>query len=215
MILSIPKVRDFKISGQGIATQWRKANWQDLKKVGSGRLSYKTKAKVVYSVKGIYFLIVCEDKKISAHMTKDLDHIYKEDVVELFLWPDEEKLLYLEYEVSPLEVELPLLIANHNGSFMGWAPWEYKNERVIQKKTSVTGGEKRSGAAISSWTVEIFIPFALLKGLGNIPAKKGTIWRANINRFDYDRTPRTKWAWCPDVGGAFHDYKNFGTFRFE
>jgi hypothetical protein len=37
-------------------------------------------------------------------------------------------------------------------------------------------------ATVDGWTVEFFISFELMTGLGNIPPKAGTTWRANICR---------------------------------
>ena len=60
-----------------------------------------------------------------------------------------------------------------------------------------------------------FVPFALLKGLGNCPPTPGMKWRANMYRIDYDRGQNTQWAWCPDTGGKFHNFWQFGTIVFE
>ena len=40
----------------------------------------------------------------------DFLDLYNEDVVEVFLWPDESFPVYFEYEVSPLNYELPIII---------------------------------------------------------------------------------------------------------
>ena len=50
----------------------------------------------------------------------------------------------------------------------------------------MTGGPKESGAKVSGWKAEIFIPFKLLEALGNVPPKPGTTWRANFYRVDHD-----------------------------
>ena len=97
-----------------------------------------------------------------------------------FFWPDERQDLYLEYELSPLGAELPLIIPNHAGSFMGWSPWHYTGNRKTRRATSVRGGPATPGATITGWSAEFFIPFALLQGLGNVPPKSGAKWRANF-----------------------------------
>ena len=50
-------------------------------------------------------------------MTADNLDIYNEDVVEVFLWTDESTPLYFEYELSPLNYELPIIVPNNEGDF--------------------------------------------------------------------------------------------------
>ena len=133
----------------------------------------------------------------------------------MFLWPDQDENFYFEYEISPLGVELPILVGNHEGSFMGWLPWHYEGGRKTRKATSARGGEKASMAAVDGWTVEFFIPFGLLRGLGNIPPQPGMTWRANIYRIDYDAEEPSQWAWDNAIGTNFHDFHRFGTIVFE
>mgnify|MGYP006176879765 CR=1 FL=1 len=73
------------------------------------------------------------------------------DVFEVFLWTDERHPIYFEYEISPLNRELPILIPNFGGQFLGWRPWHYEKDRKTRKATAVTGGPKQSGAAIQGW----------------------------------------------------------------
>ena len=56
------------------------------------------------------------DRTITATMQDDFLDLWKEDVFEFFLWPDERHPVYFEYEISPLGFELPILIPNLEGS---------------------------------------------------------------------------------------------------
>ena len=210
--LSIKKVADFPVN-EAIHTTWDAAEWVTLPLRTEGKMGYQTRAKVLYSDTGIYFLIHCEDEKLTATMTQDFDDLFKEDVVEVFLWPDEAQPIYFEYELSPLNFELPILVPNYGGQFLGWRPWRYYNERRVKHTTTIEGGPKQSGATITAWTAQFFIPFDLLRPLGNVPPASGTKWRANMYRLDYD-AGQTRWAWQP-IRTNFHDYEMFGTFIFE
>ena len=211
---TLPKVRDFEVSGEGAASAWRRSPWLAMPRVG-GRQPYDSRAKVVYSGKGIYFLVDCTDLRLSCSRRTDFDDIFREDVVEVFLWPDTRQQLYLEYEISPLDVELPILVPNHQGAFHGWLPWHYAGERKTRHATAMRGGAKKPGAKIEGWTAEFFIPFALLQGLGNTPPQRGATWRANICRIDYDDAGQpTNWAWAKDTGTNFHDFRKFGMIEF-
>jgi hypothetical protein len=52
------------------------------------------------------------DQVLTATLQEDFLDLWKEDVFEFFLWPDERQTVYFEYEISPLGVELPILIPN-------------------------------------------------------------------------------------------------------
>ena len=210
----IRQVQDFDLADPQTSRIWESADWHELARVGNGPAAYATRAKVLWSAKGIYFLIEAQDRILHCTMTRDFDDLYLEDVAEVFLWPDESQTLYFEYEISPLGMDLPILVPNSRGVFMGWRPWHYHGDRLVRRITSVQGGQRKPMVEISGWTASFFIPFALLKGLGNVPPRSGAVWRANIYRIDYDSGAPTQWAWCPDTGCNFHDYRRFGVFRF-
>jgi hypothetical protein len=209
----IKKTSDFEITGDGRSSFWKGTEWINLPQRSQKPETYVTKAKVLYSDSGMYFLFDCQDKKLISTITEDNADLWYEDVVEVFLWPDESFPVYFEYELSPLNYELPILVPNDNGNFFGWLPWHYEGERKIKHETSVRGGKKESGAEVTAWVAEFFIPYALLKPLPNVPPKSGTKWRANLYRIDYDQG-QTTFSW-QKTNKTFHDYKAFGTFIFE
>ncbi len=209
----VKEVGDFVVAGEGSAAAWEKTDWVNLPQRKPETNFYETKAKVLYSETGIYFLFDCQDKQLNSTFKKDNENLWEEDVVEVFLWTDETFPLYFEYELSPLNYELPIIIPNNKGKFYGWLPWHYEGERKTRHATSVRGGKKKSGAAISGWIAEIFIPYALLAPLENVPPKSGTKWKGNMYRIDYDQG-QTTFSW-QKTNKSFHDYKNFGTFVFE
>jgi hypothetical protein len=211
--VAIKKSGDFEVTGDGSNAAWEKTNWIDLPQRRPETKIYETKAKTLYSETGIYFLFDCEDKKLVSTITADNEDLWHEDVVEIFLWTDETFPVYFEYELSPMNYELPILVPNNDGHFLGWLPWHYEGERKTRHATSVRGGEKKSGAKVSAWMAEIFIPYALLTPLPNVPPKSGTTWRANLYRIDHDQGTTT-FSW-QKTGKSFHDYKKFGTFVFE
>lgn len=210
----IKKTADFNITGNGSAKNWETTEWVviPLRSGPGGKMT--TKAKVLYSDTGLYFLFDCPDKKITSTMNSDFMDLWTEDVVEVFLWTDESSPAYFEYEISPLNHELPILISNENGDLVRWMPFHYDADRKTRHATAVRGGEKKSSAAISAWTTEFFIPYKLLRPLDNIIPKPGTKWRANMYRVDYDDNARISWTWQV-INKSYHDYQRFGTFLFE
>jgi hypothetical protein len=212
--LRIPRTEDFAVNGKGDAPNWQKAAWEPLHRRTANGHPYETRVKMLYSPTGLYVLMEAEDRTITATMTQDFLDLWNEDVFEFFLWPDERHPVYFEYEISPLGFELPILIPNLDGRFLGWRPWHYEGQRKTQKATTVTGGPQRSRATITGWKAEVFVPYDLLQPLSNVPPRPGTAWRANFYRIDYDDPKPTSWDWTR-VGPSFHDFKNFGQLRFE
>jgi len=211
--ITIVKCEDFEVTGDGAYGSWSSAEWVPIQKRTDNSVTYSTKAKAMYSETGIYFLFDCQDKILTTTLNGDNLDLYEEDVVEVFLWTGEDFLVYFEYEISPLNYELTIMVPNHKGHFFGWLPWHYEGDRKTRHATSIKGGPKEHGASVEGWMVEIFIPYELLTPLPQVPPKPGTKWRANMYRIDYDQGP-SHFSW-QKTGPSFHDYENFGTFVFE
>ncbi len=210
----VRRTNDFDLTGDGTAAAWAATEWQALQPTRPDPTAYATRAKMLYSPKGLYVLVDCEDRTLTCTDLRDHDDLWTEDVVEVFLQPDAALPLYLEYELSPLGRELPLLVSNTNGTFYGWSPWHYEGDRLVRKATAVRAGDKAPGARVEGWTAEMFIPWTLLRGLPNIPAAPSMRWRGNVYRIDHDGASATQWAWAPGIR-AFHDYARFGEILFE
>jgi len=217
--MMIKNTDDFEVTGDGSSENWNRTEWVNLIQRSNlentrGKSTY---LKVLYSDKGMYFLFHSEDDILNATFYSDFQELWNEDVVEVFLWTDDSRPHYFEYEISPLNYELPLIVSNIDGELLHWIPfansYHEDHDRIIQHRTSVKGGKKVSGADIDSWTAEFFIPFKLLHPLENIFPESGTEWRANFYRIDYDHGI-TPWSWHP-YETNFHDYQNFGTIVFE
>lgn len=161
----------------------------------------------------MYFLFDCEDQRLTSTIQEDFGALYKEDVVEVFLWPDTSVPIYLEYEISPLDHELVILVPNLKGGMQGWKPWNYTGDMKVRHATSVQGSLKKSMAAVEGWKAEFFIPFSLMSPIVPQIPVSGTIWRGNFYRIDYDQEP-AYYSW-KRTNGSFHEYQKFGTLLFE
>jgi len=211
--LPVQPAEDFEVTGGGDNAAWQQTEWTALRRRQPDGHPYATRVKVLYSATGLYFLMDAADRTLSATMNQDFMDLWNEDVFEVFLWTDERHPVYFEYQISPLNRELALMVPNFGGQFLGWRPWHYDGERVTRKETRITGGPKTPHASIDGWRAEFFIPYALLAPLQNVPPAPGTVWRANFYRMDYDEGTRTQWEWAP-VGPSFHEYEKFGELIF-
>jgi hypothetical protein len=212
--LLVRHCNDFSFTGKEAAAEWENAPWVMLGKIDEGGSLNRTRFKIMYSSTGIYVMFSGDDDKITSDFKNDFDDIYRADVFEVFFHPYPEQRIYFEYEVSPMDKELVLLILNINGKFGGWMPWHYEGKRKVVKKVSINGGQMAAGAAIKGWTAELFFPYGLLDPLMNVPPKKGTRWNANFCRLDYDSGNMIKWSWSP-VKASFHEFEKYRSIEFE
>ena len=215
----VKKTEDFLITGDGSAENWNQAEWAELlqRQFEDMGNRYRSEFKILYSETGIYILYRNEDRILNATIEEHFAELWYEDVVEAFFWTDESGPDYFEYELSPLNYELPLIVSNLDGELVHWIPflnsYHEGSDRKTQHKTTIIGGEKRSGAEIEGWIAEVYIPFKLMHPLKNIFPESGTNWRANFYRVDYDNG-MTSYSWQP-YETNFHDYENYGTLTFE
>lgn len=207
--LIVTKCLDFEIDGLGTHHNWNETAWINLLQRDSLGNRYQTQVKIRYSESGLYFLFHCEDSIITSTLKEDFADLWNEDVVEIFLWTSGEHSIYFEYELSPANYELPILVPNMEGVFLGWRPWHYEGDRRTRHKTGIV----KKNTRIQSWMAEIYIPYALLKPLLNIPPEKGTTWRINLYRNDYDRG-LSSWSWKAIVK-SYHEYEKFGVLLFQ
>lgn len=216
-IIIVHHINDFDITGDGSSWQWNQTEWISLTQRTnfSNDDGRETALKVLYSDTGIYVLFRCDDTTINATFQSDFEELWHEDVVEAFFWPNQEEQIYFEYELSPLNYELPILVSKYNQKQSHWIPfsYSYKNDRKTTHMTSVKGNFKKTGAKISEWTAEFFIPFELLLPMKNIYPVSGDVWRANFYRVDFD-FESTSWSWS-SYGENFHDIERYGQLQFK
>lgn len=225
----VRKTNDFQITGSGNNIAWDQASWLVFPKVHANGTNYESKAKILYSEKGLYLLFAGEDQVIRTKDYKDDEDIYEGDVFEFFAQPDDTKPPYFEYEINQLGRQLVLILSGSKNKNLAWSPWrhEYEKHPLIIKKVIVTTKAKKAelvaeknagikpGGAIRSWTAEIFIPYEVLGLLPGLPPKSGMIWRGNFCRIDYDNGKIQEWSWSKKIQSNFHDLKNFGYLLFE
>lgn len=127
MSLMLDHTEDFELISEN-KEKFKSARWNVLKRVG-GEKEYQTRFKALYSKTGIYFLAECADSEITSTLKNDGEDLYTEDVLEFFVQPDRRYPVYLEYELSPRNRELVLMVSHNGAKFYGWTPFHYTGER--------------------------------------------------------------------------------------
>jgi len=135
------------------------------------RPKFPTEATVIWDDANLYVGFACTDHEAWARMQRRDDHLWEEEVVEVFLDPDDDGKNYAELEVSPDNVVVDLLIPRPGAGGDSALHWDIAGLQT---------GVARHGAG---WIAEIAIPWKSLAGAGVSAAPKaGDQWRAGLYR---------------------------------
>ncbi len=171
--------------------------------------SPKTLARVAYDDEYLYFGFESWDENIWATFRERNQHLWLEEVVEVFLQPDPNHPNYIELEVNPLgtlldiyllDIRKPLRYESWNSSEIQWA---------VQVDGKVNGqpGDRK-------WTCEIAFPLADAVTAPNLPPEPGDRWRMNLYRIERIPEPASL-AWSPTLKRDFHVPDRFGYIEFS
>ena len=167
----------------------------------------KSECRVLYDDAFIYFATRFQDDNIWSTMKKRDEHLWTEEVMEVFLRADLNQKSYIELEVNPLgtmidifllDIRKPLHYESWNSEKLQWA---------VHVDGSVDGqpGDKE-------WTCEIALPLEDVVPAPNTPPKPGDRWLMNMYRVE--KLPeRASLAWSP-TGKDFHRPEEFGEIVF-
>ena len=168
----------------------------------------RTEAKLIYDDDYLYVSFRCADKNIWATMKTRDQHLWLEEVVEVFVQANPREGSYIELEVNPLgtmldiyllDIRKPLHYESWNSHRLKWG---------IQLDGTVDGknGDKE-------WTCEIALPIADVVTAPNLPPKVGDHWKLNLYRVEQRPTP-AELAWSPTFQEDFHVPSRFGEIVF-
>src|SRR5258705_12529743 len=168
----------------------------------------KTEAKMLYDDHFLYVSFRCADKNIWATMKTRDQHLWLEEVVEVFRQADPQQGSYIELEVNPLgtmldiyllDIRKPLLYESWNSRKLKWG---------IQLFGTVDGKD-----GDREWTCDIALPMEDVVTARNLPPRVGDRWRLNLYRVEKLPTPALL-AWSPTFKDDFHIPSRFGEIVF-
>jgi hypothetical protein len=169
----------------------------------------KTEAKLLYDDEFLYVAFRCPDQNIWATFKRRDQHLWEEEVVEVFLQADPQQGNYIELEVNPLgtmldiyllDIRKPLPYESWNSQRLKWGVW--------------VSGTVDGKPGDQEWTCEIALPFEDVVTAKNIPPRAGDRWRLNLYRVEQRPVPGL-WAWSPTFKDDFHVPKSFGEIVFS
>ena len=168
-----------------------------------------TEAKVLYDDRFLYFSFRSEDENIWATMRRRDQHLWEEEVVEVFLQADPRVPHYIELEVNPLGTLLDIYLIDRRKHL----PYESWNSAGLRWAVRVDG--KVDGRASDrGWTCEIALPLEDVVTAPHLPPLPGERWRMNLYRVESRPAPLGL-AWSPTMEGDFHIPSMFGEIIFS
>lgn len=179
----------------------------------------RTRAKFAWDDSHLYVAAELTENDLRAEMTEHDSPIFRENAFELFIDPDDDGENYLELEINALNTTFDLLMSKpYAQRGKADAKWEIDGLRTA---VHVDGTLNQSGDEDRCWTVEIAIPWAVMKELtaDALPPKPGARFRANMARVMVPppgSDGRTRYAtWSPINEASLHVPPRWGWIEFS
>lgn len=193
--------------------------WSAVKKMGlsdvqnGGRPVWRTDAMILWDPTYLYVAFVARDPDVWATMTERDAHLWKEEVVELFLDPDGDGKNYVEWEFNCLNTVLDILMSAAYTAG-GSADFGWDSEHMLSA-VHVDGAVGDRDDQDIGFTVEIAIPWADLIGISDVPIPPNDRDRWRMNFYRYESSSDEYTAWSPTGKINFHVPEKFGVVLFS
>jgi hypothetical protein len=193
-------------------------SWSAAAAIEWGAAPWTTRFRALWSPTALFLRFDAADERPWHTMTKKDEHIWNEEVVEIFLDPAGTGLGYAELEVSHVNVICDLIVHTPWPKVHSDPAWD-----LFGLQTQVTPW-KETGAGPDGWSAMAVIPWpafdALTSKAPSLPPKARDAWKFNVYRIKRPHGPKEPErdvaynAWSSTGGGSFHKPDHFGTFVF-
>jgi len=189
--------------------------WADTTVVGSfvnnrdgSPSTLATEARLLYDDKFLYVAFRSVDKNVWATMKRRDEHLWLEEVVEVFLQANPAIPNYIELEVNPLGTMLDIYLLDTRKP-LHYESWNSEKLRWAVRVAGTVDGKDGD----REWTCEIALPLEDVATATHIPPQPGDRWRMNL--FRVERLPKVaELAWSPTMQDDFHILARLGEIVF-
>jgi hypothetical protein len=191
--------------------------WADVPAIDWGPPPWVTRFRGVSTPAALLLRFDVYDDEPWHTMTRRDEHIWEEEVVEIFLDPDRTGLNYYELEINPINVLCDLVVVKPWPELHSDPAWDFAG---VETGVVPYRGEH---AGPDGWTATARLPwqgFRALPSRAALPPKPGDRWRFNLYRIKRPRGPARPHddvihaAWSPTGGPSFHVPAAFRDFVF-
>jgi hypothetical protein len=193
--------------------------WAGAATVAFGPSPYETRFRALWDTTGLLLRFDADDSAPWHTLTKRDEHLWEEEVVEIFLDLDRSGRDYAELEISPANVvcDVHMISASPNKKYdLTWNIEGLETNVILQGQDGKTTG----------WTALAFLPWASFRSLPSaksvaLPPKPGDRWRFNLFRIKRPGGPQApekgavEAAWSKPPGESFHVPEVFRDLVFE
>ena len=139
----------------------------------------KTAARLLWDAQALYVAFDADDADITARFLQRDDPTYRDDAVEIFINPaPEQEALYYGFEMNARGVLYDYLNYNSRTLFKRF------DATGVTIATALRGTLNNPKDVDSGWSLEAAIPWPNFEELSRRPPAPGTVWKANLNRWD-------------------------------
>jgi len=189
--------------------------WADAQPAGAfvnnrdgSRSELQTEARILYDQQFIYFAFRAVDRNVWATMKKRDEHLWLEEVVEVFLQANPSIPNYIELEVNPLGTMLDIYLIDRRKP-LHYESWNSEHLRwAVQVEGTVDGQDGDRG-----WSCELALPFEDIASATHVPPQPGDRWRMNLYRVE-QKPKVAELAWSPTLQDDFHVLPRLGEIVF-
>ena len=177
----------------------------------------QTQARMVYDAQGLHGQFLVKDRYVRCVRTGYGSEVWKDSCVEFFVEPKPGRG-YFNFEFNCGGSFLVNHIKDPTRTSDGFKDYVRIPERVAQSVRvlpSLRAVIEPEMTEATTWTLEYFIPFALLENyVGPVSVAAGQIWRGNFYKCAEDNSHPHWAAWSPVDEFNFHQPHLFGELRF-
>ena len=195
------------------------AAWAAARTVAWGPAPYETRFRGLWDPQGLFLRFDADDSAPWHTMTRRDDHLWEEEVVEIFLDLDRSGRDYYELEINPANVVCDLRMISPWPDKKGDIDWNL--EGLLTRVVDLKKAGKTTG-----WTALAFLPWSAFRSLPSakkiaLPPKPGDAWRFNLFRIKRPGGPKAPEdgavfaAWSKPPGESFHAPEVFRDLVFE
>ncbi|MEY2949461.1 MAG: carbohydrate-binding family 9-like protein [Saprospiraceae bacterium] len=230
------------IDGELNEQSWENAEWtadfQDIEGDLKPKPPFRTRAKMLWDEHYFYFAAELEEPHIWATIKERDAVMFKNDDFEIFLDPDGDGILYLEYEMNANNAVWDLLMLTPYRARTGLPHYVQSWDiRGLQSAVKIKGTLNDPSDLDTSWIIEIAMPWSDLvevKRGAKAPEDKEQ-WRVNFSRVDWwmeiengnyqkqkdsqsgriPNSPQENWVWSPTGKVDIHLPELWGYVQFS
>ena len=224
-----------RIDGQLNEPAWQVVAWTDdfVDIEGDRRPPprFRTRVKMLWDDRFFYIGAELQEPHVQATYTKHDSYIFHEDNdFEVFLNPDGNNHNYAELEMNALNTTWDLRLRKpYRDGGQAENDWEIPG---LKTAVHVQGTGNSPGDADQGWTIEIAIPWELVKALNDRNSSRGMPrdgdqWRVNFSRVEWrfeiengkyvrlKGRPEDNWVWSQQGAVNMHQPETWGYVQFS